>query len=168
MGARRPIHPLLLEPSYWHRRLDAIGKDSPALLLTPRPDLCAGGREVLEFRIRAHDGERLWGLQARPTLRAGPWPARIRSVGPAELVDIDRRWIEEGGAEFVFQEPAGRRLEDRVLDVITIARAAGRAPGIDRERIRLTGETPQSEQEGRTSDELRIAEQLLRSFYPQK
>ncbi|MDA1263679.1 MAG: hypothetical protein O2816_01210, partial [Planctomycetota bacterium] len=69
-----------MEPSFWRNRLGDLGPERPSTLLTPRPDLCCGGRDVVEFRISAHDGQALTGLLARPTLRAGPWPAHIRSV----------------------------------------------------------------------------------------
>ena len=58
------------------------------------------------------------------TGRWWPVPARIRSVGPEQRPEIDPSAIENGAAEFVFQEPAGRRLEDRVLDVVRICQVA--------------------------------------------
>jgi len=156
MGNRRPVHPLLLEPTYWRSRLQELGEQRPSLLLTPRPDLCVGGRDVVEFRLRAHDGQALWGLLTRPTLRAGPWPARVRSVGPADLVEVDRGWVEGGGADFVFQELAGRRLEDRVLDVVHVSRMAMHTDGIDRDRLSY-----QASRGSEAPDEFRIAEQLF-------
>jgi len=156
MGTRRSVHPLLLEPTYWRSRLGELGEQRPSLLLTPRPELCGGGRDVVEFRIRTHDGEALWGLLARPTLRAGPWPARIRSVGPAALLTVNHRWVEDGGAEFVFQQAAGRKLEDRVLDVVHVSRMAFHTEGID--RFRVTYPPPCR---GLDLDEFRIAEQLF-------
>ncbi len=125
-------------------------------MLTPRPDLSGGGREVIEFRIKAHDGQRLWGLLARPTWSEGPWPAHIRSVGPAERPEVDPAVAEDGFADLIFQEPAGRRLEDRVLDVVRICRLAWETDGID--RLQVSFSCPEK---GREPDEFLIAEQLL-------
>jgi hypothetical protein len=122
----------------------------------PRPDLSGGGREVVEFRLRAHDGARLWGLLARPGFHSGARPARIRVVGPAELPEIDRSLVEEGEAELVFQEPPARRLEDRVLDVVRICQLAQGTEGVDGERIHFY--SPSCERE---PDEFLIAQQLL-------
>lgn len=160
MGSRRPVHPLLLEPTYWRSRLQELGEQRPSLLLTPRPDLCVGGRDVVEFRLRAHDGQAIWGLLARPTLRAGPWPARVRSVGPAALVEVDRAWVEAGGADVVFQELAGRRLEDRVLDVVHVSRMAMHTEGVDREQLGY-----RSSESNAAPDEFRIAEHLFANKY---
>lgn len=156
MGTRRSVHPLLLEPTYWRNRLQELGEQRPSLLLTPRPDLCKGGRDVVEFRVHAHDGQALRGLLARPTLRAGPWPARIRSVGPEDPFVVDRTWIEDGGAEFVFQEPTGRKLEDRVLDVVHISRMAFQTEGVDRFNVSYP-----ALDEGLEPDEFRITEHLI-------
>lgn len=157
MGTRRSVHPLLLEPSYWRIRLQELGVRGPSVLTKPRPELCAGGRDVVEFQIRTHDGGSLWGLIVRPTLRAGPWPARVRSVAPSALMAVDRSWIEGGGAELIFQETAGRKLEDRVLDVVHVSRVALHIEGIDG-----GGVTYPPSDEGAGFDEFRIAEQLFR------
>ena len=127
MLAPKALHPLLLEPTYWRSRLQELQPERQQLLFTPRPDLSTRERDVVEFRLRAHDGARLWGLFARPITDPGGWnrvggpwrgalgrPARIRRVGPAERPEIDGAVLERGCAEFVFQEPAGRPLEDRV------------------------------------------------------
>lgn len=110
----------------------------------------------MEFRIRAHDGQQLWGLFARPGWHEGPHPARIRSVGPAERPEIDAHGLQEGHAEFVFQEPAGRRLEDRVLDVVRICQMAFATEGID--RLRVSFSRPEDDRE---PDEFLIAQHLF-------
>ena len=124
-------------------------------MMLPRPDLSGGGRDVVEFRIRAHDGERLWGLLARPTWHSGDRPARVHSVGPAHAPALDWQLTEDGYAELVFQEPAGRRLEDRVLDVLRIWKFATASQGIEGSHVALGA--PQ----GPDTDELLIARGLL-------
>lgn len=156
MRVRKSVHPLLLEPTYWRNRLEGMSLERQSLMITPRPDLSGHGREVVEFGLRAHDGERLWGLFARPSWRKGPWPARIRSVGPADRPEVDTDLLENGQAEFVFQEPAGRRLEDRVLDVVRVCQVAFRTAGIDRLQVRFDFV---ADTDG--PDEYRIAEQLF-------
>ena len=156
MRVRKSVHPLLLEPTYWRNRLEGMSLERASLMITPRPDLSGHGREVVEFRLRAHDGERLWGLFARPSWRSGPWPARIRSVGPADRPEVSANLLQDGQAEFVFQEPAGRRLEDRVLDVVRVCQVAFQTAGIDRLAVRFDCST---ETDG--PDEFLIAEQLF-------
>lgn len=113
---------------------------------------------MTEFRIRAHDGGRLWGLYAHPTWQPGPWPAKVRSVGPATRPMPEGRLVQCGTAEFVFQEPAGRRLCDRVLDVMQVCRVALATTGIDEIEV----EAPKAGADA-CNDELLIAGQLLKS-----
>jgi hypothetical protein len=124
---RGNLHPLLLERGYWRNRLRELRISRISLVLIPRPELSSGGIQVDEFRVRAHDGLRLWGLRARS--RFGASSARVRVVGPSELPRIDSSAVLRGEAEFVFQEPAGRRLEDRVLDVLRVCQLAGDVGG---------------------------------------
>ena len=156
MRARRAVHPLLLEPTYWRSRLQELQLGRPSLLITPRPDLSGRGKDVIEFRIRAHDGAHLWGLLARPEWHEGPRPAVIRSVEPHQRPSIDIETVQSGVADLVFQEPAGRRLEDRVLDVVRICHMAFSTEGIDRFRVSFF--SPGTSQE---PDEFLIAEQLF-------
>ncbi|MEM9801465.1 MAG: hypothetical protein AAGA20_14150, partial [Planctomycetota bacterium] len=128
----------------------------PGVVWTPRPDLSGQGQDVMEFRIRSHDGVRLWGLFARPAWRSGPWSARVRAVGPAERPSVDAATAQGGEAELVFQEPPGRRLSDRVLDVVQVCRLALGTDGIDQVEIQAP-----TQSENRCADELLIAGQLL-------
>jgi len=77
-------------------------------------------------------------------------------VGPADRPEVDTHLLEDGQAEFVFQEPAGRRLEDRVLDVVRVCQVAFQTTGIDRLQVRFDCAT---DTEG--PDEFLIAEQLF-------
>lgn len=155
MGAERrgTLHPLLLESGYWTNRLRELRLSRVSLVLIPRPELSSNGIEVDEFRIRAHDGIRLWGLRARS--RFGTHAARVRVVGPSDLPMIDSAAVLRGEAEFVFQEPAGRRLEDRVLDVLRICHLAGEV-GSTPAQVELV--PPPA---GPAPDEFLIASQLL-------
>ncbi len=155
MGAERKatLHPLLLERGYWTNRLRELRLSRVSLVLIPRPELSSNGIEVDEFRVRAHDGIRLWGLRARS--RFGSSSARVRIVGPSDLPKIDSAAVLRGEAEFVFQEPAGRRLEDRVLDVLRVCHLAGEV-GSTAGHVELV--PPPA---GPAPDEFLIASQLL-------
>lgn len=159
MSARRTVHPLLLEPSYWRERMESIDQASIGVVWTPRGDLSRDGKEVREFRIRTEDGSRLWGLFARPTWQKGPWTAIVRSVGPADRPAVTASLVRGGTAELVFQEPAGRRLADRVVDVMQVCRIALAMRDIERVEV----EVPEADncRGGIGNDELVIAEQLL-------
>lgn len=125
-----------------------------------RPDLSGHGRDVVEFHMETPDGASLWGLFARPSWAPGPRPAHVRSVGPAELPKLDPKAVEDGIAELVYQGPAGRRLEDRVLDALRICSIATRSEGVDPNHILL-----QSPADCRPADEVLIAERLLDGRY---
>jgi len=151
---RRALHPLLLERGYWRNRLQVLQLAKSSVLLIPRPELSSALIEVDEFRIRAHDGIRLFGLRAQNRLCPGREPARVRVVGPCELPEIDRRAVEAGAVELVYQEPAGRRLEDRVLDVLRVCQLAAENDAIEERRVRLVAHD-------QAPDEFLIASQLL-------
>jgi hypothetical protein len=146
---------LLLQRSWWKARLQGLPAEPEAPLVTPRPDLSSDERTVVEFQIRAHDGARLWGLYARPSASSGPVCTRIRNCGPADLPEIDESTLRHDQAEFVMQEPAGRRLADRVLDVINLYQVAKNTPGIDRTEVSLGADNG-----GTFPDEFLIVRQL--------
>lgn len=110
----------------------------------------------MEFRLRAHDGTRLWGLLGRSEWHEGDRPAHIRVVGPSERPEINRHALEQGISEIVLQESAGRRLEDKVLDVVRVCYLAFSTEGIDRSQVSFASEES-------APDECLIAEQLLSS-----
>jgi hypothetical protein len=163
------LHPLLLEPSYWRGRALALEEHQGGVVWTPRPDLETPGVRVLEFRLRSLDGSHLRGLFARSTWRSGPCDAILRTVRPASRLEIQEDGVREGTAEFVLQEPAGRPLADRVLDVVLLSQVAAEMDGICRVEVdhRTNQNTPQSQ--GTSvhhvhqweSDAAAIAQQLL-------
>jgi hypothetical protein len=158
MSERRCVHPLLLEPTYWRERLRGLEGADKGLFFTPRPDLSTAGIEVVAFRVRAHDGEVLRGFLARPLWQAGDRPAIVRSVPAGRAAEVDVETVRSGSAELVFEEPAGRALPDRVLDVVRVSQIALKAPGIDRLQIHFGCLT---DDDGEIPDEYLIADQLL-------
>ncbi len=157
MPERRHVHPLLLEPTYWRERLRCLLGEEQGLFFTPRPELSTGGVDVVGFRIRAHDGKVLKGLFARPTWHQGARPAVVRSVGAGQPVAVDLELVRSGSAELVFEEPSGRGLPDRVLDVVRVSQIALRSAGIDRLQIHFGC----LEDRADVPDEFLIADQLL-------
>ena len=152
---KRTLHPLLLERSYWRNRLQELKLARQSVLLIPRPDLSTALVEVNEFRLRAHDGLRLYGLRAQSRLTGRARPARVRIVGPSDLPAIESSAITAGECEYVFQEPAGRKLEDRVMDVLRICQLAAETGCDSRRGVRLSAE------QGSEPDEFLIAARLL-------
>jgi hypothetical protein len=131
------LHPLLFERGYWEARLQELKLTPLSLLVTPRPEASDSWVEVDEVRIRAHDGVRLYGLRGQSKLNLGRREARIWVVGPCELPEVCRTAVSDGLIEFVFQQPAGRRLEDRVLDALRACQLAASSDRVDPLRIRL-------------------------------
>jgi len=153
---RRPPHPLLLERGYWRNRLQALKLARPSALYTPRPDLSSPPVRVEEFRIRAHDGLRLTGLQGRRSLALGDAHVRLRVVPADRPPEIDLPAVAAGMVEYALQFPAGRRLEDRVLDVVRICELAAAKEGLKPCEVQLY--CPPDEPE---PDEFLIASELL-------
>lgn len=133
---KRAPSPLLLDPAYWRSKLAQLQCIPPCQALFPRPDLSTPAMEVVEWRLKAHDGIRLWGLRARSLFHPEPKRACIREVSAAELPRVDANAVAEGTVEFVLQTPAGRRLEDRVLDLVRVYQCALHA-GVPPLEIRL-------------------------------
>jgi len=132
---------------------------SRGLLLMPREDLSSPLVEVLEWRIKAHDGSRLWGLKACSPFHPEPKGLCLREVGAHEPVEVDLDVITEGRVDMVFQVLPGRRLEDRVLDVIRALQVAHNWQ-VPAEAIELV-----TTQGHREPDEFMIAERLHRQGF---
>ena len=127
-----------------------------SLLILPRPDLSSPFVDVEEFRARTYDGERFWGLKSRCLLRLESCRVRVRAVGPCDLPAVDPAVTDEGVVEYVFQELPGRRLEDRVLDTVRVARVAAEREGVPVDAIEFYASG------GASADEMRIAAQIVR------
>lgn len=122
--SKRAPTSLLLDPDYWRQRLSRLESVQRGLVLIPRADLSGPLADVVEWRLRAHDGTRLWGLRGASHFHPSPRGASIREVAPGILPEVDLAAIGEGLVDFVFQVPAGRRLEDRVLDLVRVYQMA--------------------------------------------
>lgn len=152
---RAPI-PFLLEPRYWRQRLRDVDLDRCGLLVLPRSDLSTPAVQVDELRVRTHDGIRLWGLRGRSPFHAVAARATIHLVGAFERPEISNEVASDGGVDFVFQVPAGRRLEDRVLDVLRLCQLVAGESDLSLGQIQLVHRS-----EGHEPDEFMIARRLL-------
>lgn len=123
-SSRQPPLPYLVDRRYWQTRMDRMDAVRRGLLILPRPDLSSPFVDVIEWRMRAHDGQRLWGLRALSPFHSEPKGVHLREVAATELPSVHLDTVVEGQAEFVIQVPAGRRLEDRVLDVLRVVQVA--------------------------------------------
>jgi hypothetical protein len=153
---RRNPSRFLLEPEYWRTRLAGMGAVSRGLLLFPRPDLSSPIVEVVEWSLRAHDGTRLWGIKGQSSFHPEPNGVWLRQFDSADALSIILEPIYQGSVDFAMQVPAGRRLEDRVLDVVRVWQAAAAVCGLEPDKVRLASTD-------RQSDEFLIASELLHS-----
>lgn len=126
---------LLLDPEYWRARLERLEREPRQLAIFPRPDLSRPGIEVIELRLRAFDGARLTALLARSAFASTGLEVRVRACPDAGEAPLDFGTVESGGTDLVFQYPPGRRLEERVLDVLRIVAAACSLESIDCEKV---------------------------------
>jgi len=125
---------LLLDPGYWRPRIERLAERPRQLVIFPRSDLERPGIEVLELRLRAHDGERLSALLARSSFAMNGESVRLRPS--LELCSSQLAWkeVEAGRTDLIFRYPGApgtRRLEDRVLDVLRVIQAACSIESID-------------------------------------
>ena len=166
------LHRLLLEPTYWQGRLAEISEIPRQLLVFPRHDLSWPGGEVAELWLRGAQGGRVRALFARPrfavqrpSLRlvlAGSGSAESEGLAPADgsgwsggVFHWDR--IRDGESWLIWRPDPGRRLEDRVLDLVRTVQAARQLLGDLEAPVEF-----EEEEGGPGADELRIAQQLLR------
>lgn len=153
---RHPPHPLLLEQEYWRNRLRELRLARPSALYTPRPDLSSRSVRVEEFRVRAYDGLRLPGLVGKRSMAIGASRTRLRILPPERPPEVDMPAVRSGVIEYALQLPAGRRLEDRVLDVLRVCQLAASRESIRPQDVVLY--SPDSETE---PDEFLIASKLM-------
>lgn len=126
-----------MDPEYWRVRLERLEREPRHLAIFPRPDLSRPGVEVIELRLRAHDGVKLTALLARSAFTGVGLEIRLRACTVANGSELDFATVEGGGTDLVLQYPAERRLEDRVLDVLRVASAACSLERIDSSRVTL-------------------------------
>lgn len=140
--ARPALHPSLFDRGYWRERLARLDR-CPALL-RPLPRAVASGADhrATELWLRALDGGPLRALLLEPA--PGPARAGLTAVlrerdrpacypGPSAGADQGSEWPDlevlarraaEGRAVLVLVVEPGRRLEDRVLDLVRTIEAA--------------------------------------------
>jgi len=128
---------LLLDPEYWRPRLARLVSEPRQLAIFPRLDLSRPGIEVVELRLRAHDGERLTALLARSAFAGIGLEVHLRACPDLREVELDWALVEAGGSDLVFRYPEARRLEDRVLDLLRVVGAACSFESIDCRQVRF-------------------------------
>lgn len=124
-----------MDPGFWRPRLERLEREPRKLAVYPRADLSRPGIEVVELRLAAHDGVRLMALLARSAFAETGLVLRLRACSDPRNAELDFSAVEEGGTDLVFQYPPGRRLEDRVLDVLRIVAAACSVESIDCSKV---------------------------------
>jgi len=122
---------LLMDPDFWRGRLERLAQAPRQLAIFPRADLSRPGIEVIELRMRAHDGARLAALVARSAFAEVGQEVHLRSESDLSDTELDHHLVERGGTDLVFRYPLPRRLEDRVLDLVRILDAACSLEGIE-------------------------------------
>lgn len=126
---------LLMDPEFWRSRLERLEKEPRQLAIFPRSDLSRPGIEVLELRVRAHDGARLTALLARSSFAETGLEVSLRAcTGPGQP-EPDLAAVESGGTDLLLRYPPDRRLEDRVMDVLRIVEAACSLESLDATRV---------------------------------
>ena len=124
-----------MDPGFWRPRLERLEREPRKLAVFPRPDLSRPGIDVIELRLCAHDGVKLTALLARSAFAETGVVIRLRACADPEGPGLDFSAVEEGGTDLVFQYPPGRRLEDRVLDVLRIVAAACSVESMDCSKV---------------------------------
>jgi len=115
--------------------LERLEREPRKLAVFPRPDLARPGIDVVELRLCAHDGVRLTALLARSAFAETGLVVRLRACNDPTSAELDFSAVEEGGTDLVMQYPPGRRLEDRVLDVLRIMAAACSVESVDCSKV---------------------------------
>jgi hypothetical protein len=128
---------LLLAPEFWLPRIERLEREPRQLAIFPRSDLSRPGIDVVELRLRAHDGARLEALLARSSFAGIGQEVCLHSSEGLEHAVLDFKAVEMGSSDLVFQFPPDRRLEDRVLDVLRIVDAACSLEGVDCSRLKF-------------------------------
>lgn len=126
---------LLMDPEFWRSRLERLDKEPRQLAIFPRSDLSRPGIEVLELRVRAHDGARLTALLARSAFAETGLEVNLRACAGSAEEPPDLQAVEAGGTDLLLRYPPDRRLEDRVLDVLRVVEAACSLESLDCSRV---------------------------------
>jgi hypothetical protein len=119
------LHPLLLEPRYWRERIELASAVPLGTVVLPCPERSTKASTVEEIYLWAQDGLRLKATLLRhpgepPRLELRPTPAGT----PGDPLLAAAEGTADACAALWFSSPSGRRLEDRVMDVLRVIRAA--------------------------------------------
>ena len=125
----------MMDPGFWRSRLEKLEREPRKLAVFPRTDLSRPGIDVIELRLCAHDGVKLTALLARSAFAGTGLVVRLRACVDPQGAELDFSAVEEGGSDLVMHYPPGRRLEDRVLDVLRIVAAACSVESIDCSKV---------------------------------
>jgi hypothetical protein len=126
---------LLMDPEFWRPRLERLEREPRQLAIFPRPDLSRPGIEVIELRLRAHDGAKLRAVLARSAFAENGLQIRLHACGPDEADALDIPTVEAGGSDLLLHYPPDRRLEDRVLDLLRVMAAACSVEHLDCDQV---------------------------------
>jgi hypothetical protein len=118
------LRKLLLDPEYWRPRLEHLSSVPRHLVILPMPELSRPGAEICQLNLRAHDGTQLLALLVRPAFCVSGAAVRLRKCSEGEAAEPDWNFVESGGTDLCFTFQSGRRLQDRVLDIVRLSRAA--------------------------------------------
>ncbi|HED65830.1 MAG TPA: hypothetical protein ENJ09_09780 [Planctomycetes bacterium] len=132
-----PLHQLLLDPDYWKPRLEKLEASPPSVVRIPREDLSRPGVEVLELRLRAHDGTGLRALLAHSTYTRSAREVHLRTCRDFETCALDFGAVSRGTSDVVFPYPPDHRIEDRVLDLLRLTTAVSRLEHVDEHAVEL-------------------------------
>ena len=141
----------LLDPDFWRPRLERLNESPRQLAIFPRPDLARPGIEVVELRMKAHDGGRLVALLARSSFAQTGEEVRLRPCPDLQDACLDWGAVEAGSSDLVYCYPSDRGLEDRVLDVLRLLGAACSLESVECGKVHL------GDEEEPTRDEFSIA-----------
>jgi hypothetical protein len=122
---------LLMDPEFWRPRISRLEREPRQLAIFPRHDLSRPGIEVIELRLRALDGARLTALLCRSAFAERGLVVHLRACTGLAGKTLDFPIVEAGGTDLIFEYPSGRRLEDRVLDVLRVMDAVCSIEGVD-------------------------------------
>lgn len=150
------LHDAFVDPTYWDVKLRSLDATPRKLLVFPRQELALPGGEASEIWLRAHDDTRLRALFARSAITLPRSEVAIRIVDDLHGHRFDWDQIADGRPEVLIEHQQGRRLEDRVLDLLRVMRAARDLAGIEGPRMGL-----RTEEVDRARDEVLIVERLL-------
>lgn len=137
----------LMDPEYWRPRLERLSQVPRQLVVCPRPELSRPGIEVLELRLQAHDEQPIRALMGRSSYARRGDQVRLHPGASLERHDLDWASLDEGCTDVAVSFAPGRRLEDRVLDVLRVAEAASSLESVESRRCRLGGSSNDCEDE---------------------